>query len=672
MFGRRVLLFSKKVVAKDRMIINPLAIIPTLLLSTNKLSTVRAFSSKPNQTTPTSTTAMGSSLSSIELDNSWIAQLSPETEENLKKSKRIEGIRDDDNNNKSRRPIYNGHYVLVKPTGLKDPKLLLISDDVAHNLLNLSQEQMNSSEFLDYVSGNTVIGPTWATPYALSIMGTRYTSNCPYGTGNGYGDGRAIAIGEFHGHELQLKGAGQTPFCRGADGRAVLRSSIREFLASEAMHALGIGTTRALSLVVSSKDTTGRPWYAEGAKIQIPELDDPRLAKYSMEERKKLVAQLRDEKVDPNIMIEESCAITCRVAPSFVRVGHLDLFARRVNKKSITNVFGDKTDSNEYKELEELIWHACYREFKDTAYTPFKEKDDLDSAARALLQGSADRLSTMVTEWIRVGFAQGNFNADNCLISGNTMDYGPFGFMEEYSPGFAKWTGSGEHFSFMNQPQAGLVNYKVLVESVLPVIQGSNVEEFLDQAIPLFALKLKQVFRRKLGFDVDADAADGLWDTLKPLLQLNRVDWSLFWRQLTLVAREFDDYESDNYDAMLTLLEGEDEASPFYQPLSTESRASFKSWIEEWRSALATTTQQQRTPDDIAEGMRLANPKYVLREWMLKKAYDNAAKGDYAEMKNLYALTKSPYEEGTSQQESQYYRRTPAEAYLAGGTAFMS
>lgn len=284
-----------------------------------------------------STTATNN-LSSIVLDNSWPRDLSPETPENLEKSRKMERLSADDDN-RTKRPVFNGHYVLVKPTGLKNPKKIIVSDDVAHNLLKLTPEQVDSDDFLKFVSGNLVLNDgkaeTWATPYALSIMGTRYTNNCPYGTGNGYGDGRAISIAEFSGHELQLKGAGKTPFARGADGRAVLRSSIREFLASEAMHSLGIETTRALSLIKSEKgDTVHRPWYSPDAVLQIPDIDDPRLAQYPMEERRQIIQQLRaTRKADPNMMITEPCAITCRVAKSFVRIGHIDLFARRVMAK---------------------------------------------------------------------------------------------------------------------------------------------------------------------------------------------------------------------------------------------------------------------------------------------------------------------------------------------------
>lgn len=175
-------------------------------------------------TTTASAMTKSSPLASLKLDNSWPRELSPETPENLKKSREMERLLEDDDNRK-KRPVFNGHFVLVPPTGIQNPERVLVSEDVATNVLKLSKDQVESEDFLQFVSGNLILEETWATPYALSIMGTRYTNNCPYGTGNGYGDGRAVSIAEFNGYELQLKGGGKTPFHRGADGRAVLRSS---------------------------------------------------------------------------------------------------------------------------------------------------------------------------------------------------------------------------------------------------------------------------------------------------------------------------------------------------------------------------------------------------------------------------------------------------------------
>ncbi|KAG7369411.1 ACR YdiU/UPF0061 family protein [Nitzschia inconspicua] len=662
--------------------------------SSSSLSTASSF------TQPT-TTNIGS-LSSLVLDNSWPRELSRETSENLLKSRDLEGLSENDDN-RTRRPVFNGHYVLVQPTGLPNPKRVLVSDDVAYNLLQLTPEQVQSDEFVQWVSGNLVLAETWATPYALSIMGSRYTSNCPYGTGNGYGDGRAISIAEFHGYELQLKGAGKTPFHRGADGRAVLRSSIREYLASEAMHYLGVPTTRALSLVTSETLTVQRPWYSDDAVLRIPDIDDVRLAQYPEEQRKQIIQQMRTtQKADPNILISEHCAITCRVSSSFVRIGHIDLFARRVEKQSLQQQMSDQgsdddddndiprydTSSQEWKELEQIIWHACKREYKTDAYDPYIATNDLEGAATKFLELAAFKIADMVTGWVRVGFAQGNFNADNCLVGGKTMDYGPFGWMEEYSPLFAKWTGSGQHFGFLNQPTAGIVNYQVLVESVVPVIAAARrgkaanpeqlVEEFMMKAKVIFEQKIDGVFNVKLGFPSDADVGEELWDALQPLIRQSRTDWTLFWRQLTYVMRDMPDLSSEDYEGMMNRLEGGEEeesnnnttdSSPFYEPLTPEQRRAFVSWIKDWRQVLQAS---QLSSDEIYQRMKTANPKYVLREWMLVDAYTAAANGDYSILKDLSELIQHPYEEGTAEETASYFRRAPESSHARGGTAFMS
>ena len=653
---------------------------------------VNAFLLKNNHsrvpTVARMSTTTANDLSSIVLDNSWPRDLSPETPENLAKSRRTEGLSEDDDNRK-KRPVFNGHYVLVKPTGLKNPKTIVVSDDVAHKLLNLTPEQVESDDFLQFVSGNLVLNngaaETWATPYALSIMGTRYTNNCPYGTGNGYGDGRAISIAEFSGHELQLKGAGKTPFARGADGRAVLRSSIREFLASEAMHSLGIETTRALSLVQSvNGDTVHRPWYSDDAVLQIPSIDDPRLAQYPEEERRQIIQQLRaNRKADPNMMIVEPCAITCRVAKSFVRIGHIDLFARRVMALQ-TQDGKTKYDTTDrvWKELEEIIWHACKREYRDEAYDPNIETKNLEQAATTLLNSAAIRIADMVSGWIRVGFAQGNFNADNCLVGGRTMDYGPFGWMDEFTPLFAKWTGSGQHFGFLNQPSAGFVNYQVLVESVAPVIAVARrtagvtdsemtdkvVEEFMLKAQVIFNKKTEETFNMKLGLPADADMGEELWESLQNVLASTRTDWTLLWRELTYIMRDVDDLESTDYEAMMKQLEGGD-ASPFYEPLTSQERKDWTAWIQQWREILKAT---KRPANEVYEQMKKSNPKFVLREWILVEAYSAAATGDFSMVKDLHELCKNPYDEGTSEQASRYYRRAPESSQAKGGTAFMS
>jgi uncharacterized protein YdiU (UPF0061 family) len=293
-----------------------------------------------------------------------------------------------------------------------------------------------------------------------------------------------------------------------------------------------------------------------------------------------------------------------------------------------------------------------------------------------VFMSAARRIATMVANWVRVGFAQGNFNADNCLVGGKTMDYGPFGWLEEFTDLFAKWTGSGQHFGFLNQPAAGFANFQVLAESVAPVIMaatdpGNNpdelIEKIMEEAQVVFRLKVDEVFRTKLGLDKDADVGDDLWEGLKPLLRKSRVDWTLFWRQLTYVAQTFSDLESTDYEDMMKTLEGQGEASPFYEPLSPEVRQEWLAWIEQWRDVL-----QGIEATNAYETMRTANPKFVLREWMLVDAYSLAAEGDDSILKELFELIQHPYEEGTPREIEEYYRRAPARALTTGGTAFMS
>jgi len=267
------------------------------------------------------------------------------------------------------------------------------------------------------------------------------------------------------------------------------------------------------------------------------------------------------------------------------------------------------------------------------------------------------------------------------------MDYGPFGWMEEFSPLFAKWTGSGEHFGFLNQPRAGFVNYQVLVESVVPVIAAARivrtgedseeetstklVEEFMSKAQVIFNQKTEAVFNLKLGLPEDADAGVDLWEALQILLMTSRADWTLFWRQLTYVIRDIGDLDSPDYEAMMKKLEGEkgSDASPFYEPLTARKRRDWIEWIKDWSEILKAT---KRPSDEVYEQMKINNPKFVLREWMLVEAYSAATTGDTSNTEELFDLVKYPYEEGSSKQTELYYRRAPESSIVKGGTAFMS
>lgn len=493
------------------------------------------------------------------------------------------------------------------------------------------------------------------------------SSQCPFGNGNGYGDGRAISIGEVvvdgSRWEFQLKGGGPTPFCRGADGRAVLRSSIREFLASEAMDALGVPTTRALSLVVSMSERSRRAWYsgtASGQQREVPTLEDPRIAHLSLELRQMLIAQLSQPSPDPDIMIQEQCAITCRVSPSFTRVGHLDLFARRARAPGATEA--------QKAEHAAMVTHALFREYPDLL-----PNAPLADRAMAMIPVTAGRLASLAAEWLRVGFCQGNFNADNCLVGGRTMDYGPFGFMDKYDPAFAKWTGSGNHFAFINQPAAAYANFATLARALDPLFDDAGKAELKGLVKELegqFDRAVTDVWRRKLGLDlsdaVSRETASSLFDRLARLMAPTRTatDWTVFWRQLALV---------------LELPAGADDAAllaplapAFYgdRGMSPSTVAEWGSWLRSWLAGVDADPDVHGRAAAAAQ-MRAENPKYVPREWMLVEAYKAAGQGDMTLVHELHELFEAPYDEHPDM-EAKYYRTAPPEALTAPGTAVMT
>ena len=358
------------------------------------------------------------------------------------------------------RQVTSGHYVPVRPTPLPDPAYVAHSS-VLFDELGLSEALVHDDAFQRMFSGDLSASTDpmhpwgWATGYALSIYGTEYIQQCPFGTGNGYGDGRAISVfeGVFKNQrwEMQLKGGGPTPYCRGADGRAVLRSSVREFLAQEFMHALGVPTSRSLSLYVSQSETVARPWYSENSRS-----------------------------FDPDIMVQNAAAICTRVAPSFLRVGQIELFARRARNDAHPEA---------RQELQLIVQHLIERNYRP-AIDP---AEPFHKQVIALAHLFRERLTSLVAHWMRVGYCQGNFNSDNCAAGGYTLDYGPFGFCELFDPRFQPWTGGGTHFCFFNQPVAAETNFKMFWSSLLALLDGDRqAQEELDALHDCFAAVMQQ------------------------------------------------------------------------------------------------------------------------------------------------------------------------------------
>ena len=336
----------------------------------------------------------------------------------------------------------------------------------------------------------------------------------------------------------------------------------------------------------------------------------------------------------------------------------------------------------------------------------------------AFLDAAATKLARMVSEWYRVGFCQGNFNADNCLVGGYTMDYGPFGFMDMYDPGFAKWTGSGTHFAFANQMNAGFVNWQTLVNAVEPALQAAggtkaDLNECVVRNEKSFKGALDNCWRRKLGFQnidprqhavkswledddepeppmgsfriapnqvtkipedqrkalelaayINHSAAD-LNSGLSKLMLSSEADYTITYRQLAVVVESFYDIADDAGPS--DLVDPLREAFHSLEPPVEE----WAMWIRQWITML-----KEHHPEDngstIAARMRGENPKYIPREWMLVEVYDAVAAGDFAPLHEIFDLFSQPYAEQTPERSKRFYTRASTEDLKKPGTAFMT
>ena len=542
------------------------------------------------------------------------------------------------------RQVFTGHYVPVNPTPIKDPEYVAHSKNLFHEL-GFADSMAQSADFVRMFSGDISQVPQpmrkfgWACGYALSIYGNEYSQQCPFQTGNGYGDGRAVSVLEavINGQrwEMQLKGGGRTPYCRGADGRAVLRSSVREFLAQEHMHALGVPTSRSLSLYVSKTEKVQRPWYSEGSHAQ-----------------------------DPDVLMSDAVAISTRVAPSFIRVGQLELFGRRARKQEHPKAM---------EELEQIVLHLIDREYADVI------DQKLTTAEKVVLlaQEFRRRLTSLVANWIRVGYCQGNFNSDNCAAGGFTLDYGPFGFCDEFNPHYQPWTGGGEHFAFMNQPVAAERNFYSFCSALLPLL--TSHEDCLRQLKEIHSgfpaamqTQMEKMWADKLGL-ATFDAA--LFSELETLMVQTPVDYTLFFRELSTLPDDIGPLRKSFYK------DSKGAAASIDMTVATdidEMDKRWSAWFGKWKALIngAGTNDANAVPlrshEAISTQMKLVNPKYSWREWFVVPAYQQAAVGNYAVIRELQGVMTQPYAEQSKDVEEKYYRPKPSEFFEVGGLSYYS
>ncbi|MFT4712641.1 MAG: hypothetical protein ACI808_002191 [Paraglaciecola sp.] len=537
------------------------------------------------------------------------------------------------------RQVFTGHYVPVNPTAIKDPEYVAHSKNFFREL-GFADNMAKSADFVRMFSGDISQVPEpirkvgWACGYALSIYGTEYYQQCPFQTGNGYGDGRAVSVLEavINGQrwEMQLKGGGRTPYCRGADGRAVLRSSVREFLAQEHMHALGVPTSRSLSLYVSKTEKVKRPWYSQGSHSQ-----------------------------DPDMLMSNAVAISTRVAPSFIRVGQVELFGRRAGKQEHPKAL---------EELEKIVLHLVDREYGDVIDQKLSTAEKVVLLAREF----RGRLTSLVANWIRVGYCQGNFNSDNCAAGGFTLDYGPFGFCDEFNPDYQPWTGGGHHFSFMNQPVAAQRNFHVFCTALRPLLTShqdhmQQLSEIHSDFSEVMQAQMEKMWAAKLGLGTFHKA---LFSELETLMAQTPVDYTIFFRELSTVPDDIGplkkSFYNDSKNAMNSM-----QAMGKTDPEGMEKR--WSEWLTKWKSLIdSANLVSPCSREELSKQMKLVNPKYSWREWFVVSAYQQATAGNYSLVRELQDVMTQPYAEQSKDVEEKYYRLKPSEFFEVGGLSYYS
>ncbi|MHB1677098.1 MAG: protein adenylyltransferase SelO [Sulfuriferula sp.] len=443
-------------------------------------------------------------------------------------------------------------YQNTLPTPLPQPRLLHFNA-LAAELIQLDPDQASRADAADYLSGNRLL--PGSQPVAALYAGHQFGYFVPQ-----LGDGRALLLGDAQGSdgawELQLKGAGPTPFSRGSDGRAVLRSSIREYLCSEAMFGLGIPTTRALSLVGSSL-----PVYRES---------------------------------------EETAAIVMRMSPSFLRFGSFEVFFYRSQPEQIRTL------------ADFVIAHHYPQYAADTDKYPRFFGAVVASTAKLMAQ------------WQAVGFSHGVMNTDNMSLLGLTLDYGPFGFLDHYDPGFiCNHSDEMGRYAFDQQPDVGAWNLTRLAQALTPLMSVEAAKAELSRYPAIFASTYINLMCAKLGLPADKDAIS-LITPLLDILAKNRIDYTIFMRGLCDFTTAPGNLNAPLRDLFI-------------------DRAAFDAWAANYRARLLALHSNDAVR---AEQMRRVNPKYILRNYLAEKAIEAAREhDDMSEIDRLMRILQTPYDE---------------------------
>ncbi len=451
------------------------------------------------------------------------------------------------------------------PAGAPAPELVELNSELAE-YLNINSEWLASEEGLAMLAGNQM--PSGAEPVATVYAGHQFGNYNPQ-----LGDGRALLLGEViardgRRYDLQLKGSGRTPYSRGGDGKSPLGPVVREYIVSEAMHRLGVPSTRALAAV------------ATGEQV------------------------LRD--TGPL-----AGGILCRVASSHLRIGTVQYFAAQRNIDA----------------LRALVDHVIQRHYPECTQSEQPYLDVFDQILRA----QAD----LVSRWQALGFIHGVMNTDNMLLCGETIDYGPCAFMEEYHPGtvFSSIDQQGR-YAFGNQPAIAHWNLAQLAQAMLPLFAKPGEEDLkpaVERVQPRFDAfneVMTAAYRRrmaeKLGLSTCGHDDDQLYRDFLDLLATHQCDFTQSFRRLCDLAGEALPDQQRNADI----------ADIF------EFSEAFAPWLARWRDRLATDTlgDEQRY-----QQMCRANPVYIPRNHLVEAVIQAAYNGDLQPFHRLHQVLRAPF-----------------------------
>lgn len=488
-----------------------------------------------------------------------------------------------------RRNVPKAIFSQVWPTPFEtERKLVAASPEVLRDILDMDPSTITlERDFVDWVSGNKVI--EGALPLAHRYGGYQFGM-----WASQLGDGRAHLLGEYVNSkgehwELQLKGSGKTPYSRFGDGRAVLRSSVREFLCSEAMFHLGVPTSRAAALVVSN-DTVMRDIFYDGH------------------------GQM------------ERCAVVLRLAPTWFRIGSLEILAR----------------SGEMNELRTLVNYLLANHFK------CEENGGFDEKVLAMFSTVVEKTAALVAHWMSVGFTHGVLNTDNMSLESVTIDYGPFGFLDEYNVNYIpNHSDDGGRYDYESQPAIAYWNMNKLAMSLTPILPPTKHAQ-LKQILNGFNVRYQEhflnLFTQKLGLVFDPDKKEELNELVTCLLdcmESTRADFTQTFRDLSEVPLE--DFESS------------DQPKDHWGLAKVKRSRKFPSFVKKYKQQLLHCSDDAQRRG----AMKKANPRYVLRNWMAQSAIKKAENDDFSEVQLLLNILTSPYEENQEAEKAGYAKPPP-------------